>query len=108
MALNRRGEVIGDLGNDFNLAPLARWTDTPLYEEAYTKARDSFAAAGALHPVQIDPNQVLVQEYPHTNKVCFLFFRQIAGRDHYYPYVFSLPEKLVAELRTTGRWGKTH
>lgn len=109
MALNRiKGEIVGELGTDFIVVPLARWGDTTLYQQAEEHAAQAFLSAGALAPLTIYDDDVVVQEYPSKNKLVFLFQRKIAGREHFYPYVYDLPPKMVAELRTIGRWGHQH
>lgn len=108
MALNRKGERIQGLGEDFVVVPTSRWTDTVLFQEAYDNAVKSFEQSGALIPIRIEDTEIMVQEYPKDNKLLFLFYRQIRGRDHYYPFVFNLPPPMVAELRTIGRWGPMH
>jgi hypothetical protein len=109
MPLNKTtGEIIGDLGTDFYVAPFARWSTTPLFAEAYDRAVEAFVTSGAILPVKITAEQVLVQEYPTSNQVAFVFQATIRGQEHLYPYVFKLEPKLVAELRTIGRWGRPH
>lgn len=108
MALNRKGEKIQGLDGDFIVSPTSRWTDTPLFEDAAKQAAKSFQASGAMLPIDIRADDVLVQEYPASNKLCFLFVRRIRGHEHYYPYVYDLPPAMVAELKTIGRWGLNH
>lgn len=109
MALNRtKGEIVGDLGHDYVVVPLSRWGDTPLYDQAEMNAARAFMAAGALAPLSINHDEVLVQEYPAAHKLVFLFQRRIAGKEHFYPYVFELPADMVAGLRAAGRWGRKH
>lgn len=109
MAINREtGEIIGDLGTNYYVAPFSRWAETPLFAEAYYNAVDAFVSSGAILPVTIREDQVLVQEYPDKNKVAFLFQLRIKGKDHFYPYIYDLPGNMVASLRMTGRWGRPH
>ena len=109
MALNRdKGEIVGDLGHDYVVVPLSRWGDTPLYDQAEMSAARAFMAAGALAPLSINHDDVMVQEYPSAHKLVFLFQRRIAGKEHFYPYVFDLPADMVAGLRASGRWGRRH
>lgn len=108
MALNRKGEIVGDLGRDFVVVPLARWGGTDLYMKAEAAAAQAFLSAGALAPLSIDDEDVMVQEYPTHHKLVFLFQRRIAGKEHFYPFVYDLPPTLVAELKTVGRWGHSH
>jgi len=108
MALNRKGEKIAGLDGDFIVSPTSRWTDTPLFEDAALNAAKSFQASGALLPIDIKAEDCIVQEYPKSNKLLFLFVRRIRGQEHFYPYVYDLPPAMVAELRTIGRWGLNH
>ncbi len=109
MPLNRQtGELIGDLGPHYQIAPLDRWASTPLYAQAEKHAAEAFFAAGALAPLYFRDDDVLVQEYPSQRKLAFLFQRKIAGKEHFYPYVFDLPDDMVAQLRAIGKWGYRH
>ena len=108
MALNRKGEKIQGLDDDFIVSPISRWTDTVLFEDAAKNAAQSFQASGAILPIDIRADDCIVQEYPKTNKLLFLFVRQIRGKEHFYPYVYDLPPAMVAELKTIGRWGLNH
>lgn len=109
MPLDRKnGEIVGDLGRDFQVAPLDRWAGTPLFAEASAHASRAFIQAGALLPIEYRDQDVLIQEYPRQHKIAFLFQRRIAGKEHFYPYVFDLPIKLVEHLRASGKWGYAH
>lgn len=101
-----KGEIIGDLGASYFVAPFARWANTPLFAEAYHHAIEAFVASGAILPVKIGQDQVLVQEYHDKNKVAFVFQHRIRGREHLYPYVFTLEPEMIAHLRLTGHWGR--
>ena len=107
MPLDRtKGEMIGDLGSSYYVAPFARWAETPLFAEAYHHAVEAFVASGAILPVKIMPDQVLIQEYHDTNKVAFVFQARIRGQEHLYPYVFSLEPAMVSQLRLINKWGR--
>ncbi len=109
MPLNKeKGEVIGNLGTDYVLAPLDRWANSGLFTEALKHAVDAFVSAGAILPCIVEPDDVLVQEYPRQNKVAFLFQRRIAGAEHFYPYVFDLPPQMISKLAASGKWGHRH
>lgn len=108
-ALNRvQGELIGDLGRDYVVAPNSRWTDTSLYEEAAKHAFAAFRQSGSMSLDGFDDGEVLIQEYPRKQKLAFLFCRRIRHHMHYYPFVFDLPPEMIAELRNMGRWGHLH
>lgn len=105
MPFNRdSGELIGDLGHAYRVVPTSNWLDSNLFDVAAESAAQAFHAAGALLPVDISSDDCLVQEYPATNTVAFLFQRRIGGVERFYPYVFKLPPALVEELVTAGRW----
>lgn len=101
-----KGELLGELGPDFIIAPLSKWTGTGLPEDAGKMAAAAFREAGALYPIEITEDDVLIQEYPRLHKVVFLFQRKIMGKEHFYHCTFDLPPKMVAELRATGKWGR--
>lgn len=110
MSLNRIvGENVQGLGLGFRVVPLSNWTDTPFWEAATMSAAEAFRKAGALLPISIDAEDVLVQEYPHTlpPRLLFLFHRTIAGRSHYHPHVFELSPATVEDLKLVNRWTDT-
>ena len=103
-----KGELIGYLGDDYVVVPLAQWGDTPLYRQAEDAAAAAFMASGAIVPFSFDDHDVVVQEYPRKHKLAFLFQKRIKGKEHFYPYVFDLPPQVVTELALVGRWGRKH
>jgi hypothetical protein len=104
MPLNTlRGEV-GELGPNFRLVPISKWTDTSLFPQACQEAAKAFKAAGALAPIRFMADDVIAQEYPHLGVLEFVFIRAIAGAEHFYRYKFDLPKPVVAQLATVGRW----
>jgi hypothetical protein len=98
------GEPIDGLGNGFIVVPNAKWSDTAFWQDAFKAARESFHAAGAMLPVFISDQDVIVQEYPMDGVLAFLFHRKIAGEDYYHPEVFQLSPGVIAELKSAGRW----
>ena len=108
MALNRGGEAVEGMPDDWIVVPTSRWTSTYLWDEARQAAAENFRRAGALLPVIISADDCIVQEYTDDNKLLFLFVRCIAGTEHFYPYVFTLEPRMTAELRNTGMWGRQH
>lgn len=101
-----KGELIGDLGYSYYVAPFARWADTTLFAEAYHHAVEAFVTSGAILPVKITQEQVLIQEYHDKNKVAFVFQANIRGKEHLYPYVFTLEPAMVSQLRLINKWGR--
>ncbi len=109
MGLNRvQGELIGDLGRGYVIAPTSNWSDTILFEQAAEHAFAAFRQSGSMSIKHFDEDEVLVQEYPQKRKLAFLFCRKIQGNVHYYPFVYDLPDEMIAELRNMGRWSHVH
>lgn len=98
------GELIGNLGRQFQIVPLNKWADTPLWSQAVKSAIGAFEKKGALHPISFDEQHVLVQEYPTQGRIAFIFARKIAGQEHFLPVVMKLDERTIAELKMAGRW----
>lgn len=106
MPLDRQdGEIVGDLGPNYRVVPAVKWCDSPFWPIAVEDARRAFQAAGSLY-YNPRADDVLVQEYPETNRVAFLFCREIKGQEMIYPAVFSLPEPVINSLVVTGRWSR--
>ena len=109
MGLNRvQGELIGDLGREYVVAPVTRWKDTILFADAAEHAAAAFRQTGSLAINSFSDEEVLIQEYPTKRKLAFLFCRKIRGQAHYYPFIFDLPDEMIADLRNVGRWGHLH
>lgn len=110
MALNReKGEVLSGLGSEYVVAPNGRWTDTPFYDEAARHALEVFRESGSLAIRQhFDDDEILIQEYPRSRKLVFLFCRKIRGEPNYYIFTWDIPEAMIPELRMSGRWGYRH
>jgi hypothetical protein len=108
MPLDRiRGEVIGDLGHAFRVVPNEKWRETKLFDEAANKAASAFLQAGALWPITFDDQEVITQEYPADNRLVIVFLKTIKGNETLFPWVWELPNEMVAELRTLGKWDAT-
>lgn len=60
--------------------------------------KNSGAPAGPLH------YDVLCQEYPAVNRVCFVFCAKIFGRELYVPAPFQLTDEQIAEMKVIGEW----
>lgn len=108
MGFRPQGEIVGDLGETFRVVPVQKWMDTDMFEQAAMSAAAQFQAAGALLPVDISSDDCIVQEYPNTSKLLFLFARMIRGREHFYPYIWTLSPEMVSALVNAGRWERTH
>jgi hypothetical protein len=103
MALNHvLGEMIGDLGGAYRVAPVAKWQDTELWSKAAEAAAEAFLKSGSLWPVQF--TGILVQEYPITNKLAFVFEATVRNAPMLYPYVWELQPEVISEFVNTGRW----
>ena len=84
MPLNRtEGEIIGNLGGDFQVMPLEVYARTEEFAAACEHAKDKFKAAGAIEsPVRFYPDDVTVQYYPRHKpapKLVFLFCKKCKG-----------------------------
>ena len=98
------GELIEGLGRDFVIAPLSKWADTPMWREATERAQLAFRKKGALLPIVIHEDDVLIQEYPSQSRLAFVFHRKVAGRSVYLPVVMLLDDRTVSGLQMAGRW----
>ncbi len=99
-----KGEVIGDLGHVYRAAPNTKWREHQLFEEAATIAAETFHAMGALLPITFDDGEVLVQEYPRTNALVFVFCKSIARTEQIVVRKYDIPDDMMRELRAQGRW----
>lgn len=108
MPLNHKdGEEIGTLGRG-NPVPLTKWADSRFFNMAAGMAAKAFVAKGALLPIQFDQLEVLVQEYPQKDRLAFIFLRVIAGKEHFFPWVFTLEPDVISELVNTGKWSRVN
>lgn len=109
MPLDREhGEMIDDLGPHDAIAPLSKWYDCGLVQDAAQQAADVYAQAGAMIPVVFAEDDILIQEYHQQQKVVVLFQRKVRGEELYYQYTYDLPNDLVADLALTGKWPSLH
>lgn len=69
-----------------------------LFDDAVAHAVEAFKEAGALYPVRIDDEDVLVQVYPSEFVVAVIFQRKIAGNDHYVTRTYDLPPPVISDL----------
>jgi hypothetical protein len=69
-----------------------------LFDDAVAHAVDAFKEAGALYPVRIDDEDVLVQVYPSDRVVAVLFQRKIAGQEYFVTRTYDLPPPVISDL----------
>lgn len=97
------GESIGTLGVG-HVVPINKWDDTAFFEMACSAAARAFKAKGAYLPIHFSEGDVLVMEYPHMDRLAFVFCRQVAGQEVYVPYVIKLTPPVISELVNANRW----
>jgi len=98
------GERLDGLGDNYVIVPWRKWADTNIGEAAITEARRRFQNSGAMLPIIITEDDILVQEYPLTGQLLILVARWIAGKPVFSPWVCKFPPETIAELRVAGRW----
>lgn len=84
------GEKIGEITEQFRIAPVNKYRGQPVFDEAVEHAKAAFLKAGAMIPVHIPDRDILIQEYPASGLCIMIFERVIAGREHYATATFSL------------------
>lgn len=105
MPLNHElGEPSPEILSPFRVVKTDKWKHTHFHEVACINAAQAFMAAGALYPILFGEGDILVQEYPRINKLEYVFSKGIAGVEHFYRWVFDIPEDLIGELKAAGRW----
>lgn len=105
MPLDRtNGEHIEGLEGPFRVVPVEKWRFTPLFEAAAKAAADAFGKAGYPLIIGFDESQILIQEYPRSRQLAMVFVMSIKGEEMLYPYVFALPDEMIASLRAAGHW----
>ncbi len=102
------GEPNPDILGVCRVMPTASWTDTIFFNEACKAAAEAFTNAGAVWPIHIYQDDVLVQQYPNQDTIEFVFSRDIAGEEVFYRYGYTLTQAMVSELKVTGRWATEH
>ena len=70
----------------------------PLFDDAVAYAIEGFAAKGALRPICISEDDVLVQVYPNDLKVSVIFQRKIATEIYYVTRYYDLPRPIIQNL----------
>lgn len=107
------GEQIGDLGPDYVIAPLSKWSDTPIIDAAVRQAVKTFTgkrnAINVPSPVPSEPH-ILIQEYPAQDRLAIVvaaWGRQMGMRTYawlYHTTVIKLSPQLKNHLLMTNRW----
>lgn len=69
-----------------------------LFDDAVAHAVEAFKEAGALFPVRIDDEDVLVQVYPSEFVVAIVFQRKIAGQEYFVSRTYDLPPPVISDL----------
>lgn len=72
----------------------------PLFDDAVAHAIQAFADAGAMRPIRFDETSVLVQVYPHDNKLAVVFQRQIGleSEPRYVTRQYDVPRAVIETL----------
>lgn len=74
----------------------------PIWKAATDYAQIAFKNSGApAGPLHYD---MLVQEYPATGRVCFVFCAKIFGVEMYVQAPFQLTDEQIAEMKVIGEW----
>lgn len=73
----------------------------PIFEHAMRYAARAFRNSGISPGSDID---ILVQEYPRTNMVCFVFCVEDEDEDLLVPVPVLLGEQMIADLVSRGLW----
>lgn len=105
MGLNKtEGEELPGIGRG-KVVPVAKWADIfDMMNVASAAAGAEFIKVGAPTPIRFKEENILVMEYHLLNKIVFMFWLVIKGVDRYYPYTFTLNDKVLGELAVTGHW----
>lgn len=126
MPLNRvSGETVEGMDAIFRVAPVEKWqaqtrlttvveemhgakfkrkrkVSRPIWDVALAYAQRCFHASGAKPgPLSCD---VIVQEYPRTNMVVFIFEADIFGHEMLVPAPFILSPGQIADLTVRNLW----
>jgi hypothetical protein len=119
------GEVLEGMDSVFTVSEVAPWAEqtrlttsvekivgtkfkrkkrvtVPIWHVALEYAREAYANAGA------DPGRLaydcIVQSYPRTGVLAFVFVATIAGEDKFVTAPFKLSDEQVADLTLRGLW----
>lgn len=105
MGLNKtEGEELPGIGRG-KVVPVAKWANVfDMVNVASAAAGGEFVKLGAPTPIRFTESNILVMEYHLLNRVVWIFWMPIKGVDRYYPYTFTLHEKVLGELVMSGLW----
>lgn len=105
MGLNKtEGEELPGMGRG-KVVPIAKWAEFyDMVNVASAAAGAEFIKLGAPTPIKFTEANMLVMEYHLQSKVVWIFWMAIKGVDRYYPYTFTLNERVLGELVVTGKW----
>lgn len=107
MPLNPEGEHLEGLGRG-NVAKIEKWSDWSFFQFALTRATEAFEKAGALQPIEIASEDILIMEYYSAKKLVFVIQRRIAGKERYHVETIDLSPAIIAELVATDKWMVVH
>jgi len=101
-----KGEVIGDLGQDYVVVQPHKWADTPVLDIAMARTKDAMKGY-RLAPVQAE---MLIQEYHAADKlvVVVAVWGKAPGKAtwqwHFTTTVIDIKGRTKTDLVLTGRW----
>lgn len=110
---HERGEVVGGLGDDYVVVPLAKWADTPLIDMAVKAAHKVFtrkATNTTIPALRYNEETILVQEYHAQDRIAVIIAawgRQMGMRHWgwlYHTTTFKIEGTLKSQLVASGRW----
>lgn len=105
MGLNRElGEYMPEFGHQYRVVKTLKWSGSPFMETACQHAAGIFKASGALSPVRFFEDEILIQEYPVSRRLLFLFCKRVNGNDLYTHYVFDLSPAVIEQFRVSNMW----
>jgi len=108
MGLNHKtGEYLEGLGARFVVATAeqkAKWAGSPFMDGARDHAAQQFFEAGYRGKWRVTNDDFMVQVYPDSYKVVFLFICRVNGREmiSHYTWDFSRDMRAVQHLRASG------
>lgn len=104
------GELIESLGPHYVVAPMSKWSDTTMYEEALHRASIVYRSRTNVFAPKFSADTILIQEYHRQDRIAFIFahFGRQMGMHApgwmYVPVVIKLTGPLKTHLVLTGRW----
>ena len=116
MLKKREGEIIGNLGLDFEIEPNSKWRATQLWDIASAHAQRAFYDASrkpghfAGFEARFTDDNILIQRYPgnpltgQEPRLVFIFHGRVHGLDHYHPVVMGLSKPMIEALKLAGIW----